>query len=179
MATKYSKHVVLATRVLAVIFATSFFDAVCFARLGETEAQVRDRYGKGTNFDDADNAWDDKTLLFFVPGPAGGEIRVWVYLVDGVSVAENYAFYSRDASECPIEGDVYEAAKAIINANSQGHQWRGLPGLPPPGIEILWVRSDNQLNTAVVWKNAMHVLEVSTAESHRKAEQHKKGLKGF
>lgn len=179
MKTRYWNQSRLFPCIVAVICMATSFDAVCFARLGETEAQLRARYGDASNADDPDNAWDDKTLEFSMPGPAGGEVIVFAHLVDGVSISENYLFYAKDGSEASVTGDIYEAAKAIINANSQGHTWRGLRGLPPPGMEVLWIRSDNSANTAIVWKNQPNVLEISTAESHKRVEQHKKGIGGF
>ena len=151
----------------------------CHARLGETEKQLVARYGEAELLDLPENAWDDKTLTFSVDGPAGGSIGVFAYMLDGVSVSENYIFFNADGSKSVMEGKVYEAAKAIIQANAEGNTWRGLPGLPPPGIEILWVRSDNRETTAVVWKNQPNVLEVTRAEAHLRQMQHKTGLKGF
>jgi len=179
MTTKYSIFPQFIVSFFTAVWLTSVFSPVCFARLGETEAQLRARYGDGKNADIPDNAWDDKTLEFTMPGPAGGEIIVVANLFNGVSIAENYLFYAKDGSRASVAEDVLEAAKAIVNANSQGHVWRGLPGLPPEGMEKLWVRSDNSANTAVVWKNLPHILEIGTAESHKRVAQHKNGIGGF
>jgi hypothetical protein len=156
------------------------FSQSAIAWLGETEKQLTARYGKSPNVDDPDNAWDDKTLFFEIPGPAGGRIEIIAYLVEGVCVAENYSFFTKDGAESPITGgSTYDAAKAIVQANSQGHTWRGQPGLPPRGMELLWRRSDGELNTAVVWKSALHRLDVTTAEARTRVEQHAKGVGGF
>jgi hypothetical protein len=180
MTTRYSNCPQLFARIVTAVCLTAVFSPVCFARLGETEAQLRARYGEGKNVDIPDNAWDDQTLEFTMPGPDGGEIIVVANLVDDVSIAENYLFYAEDGSRASVAGEVLDAAKTIVNANSQGRVWREVPpGLTPAGMEVAWVRSDNQANTAVVWKNQPYILEIGTAESNKRIAKHKSGVSGF
>jgi hypothetical protein len=155
---------------------------VCFARLGETEEQLGQRYGRPFYQS------TDKSVV-----PPGGEkrlnylkdnITVHVTLYQGRSVVEGYEFKDDGRKPLPIEGDVLDTAEAILEASSQGHGWRRhpMPQQVNPRILHVWQREDGNAS-AVVWRNEPNTLEVSDSEFMRESNRARKasstGASGF
>jgi hypothetical protein len=169
------------------IFACLAFAYVClpgasFGRLGETEEQLERRYGRPF-YQTTDRA----------NMPLGGEkrlnylkdnITVHVTLSRGRSVSEGYEFKTNDRRPMPIDGDVLNTAEAILDANSEGHEWSRHPAPQSvnPRILHVWQRSDGEAS-AVVWKNEPSMLELSDNEFMRETGRARRaesaGASGF
>lgn len=170
-------------RLLQVVaYSCLVFPAVCLARLGETEEQLERRYGRPF-YQTTDRA----------NMPPGGEkrlnylkdnITVHVTLHQGRSVSEGYEFNDSKRDPLPIEGDVVDTAEAILEASSQGHEWRRNPAPQRinPGILHVWQRSDGNAS-AVVWRNKTNMLEVTDTEFMKESNRARKagasGASGF
>jgi hypothetical protein len=156
--------------------------AVCLARLGETEEQLERRYGRPVY------QTTDKAGM-----PPGGEkrlnylkdnITVHVTLHQGRSVAEGYEFKDGSRGALPIEGDVIDTAEAILDASSQGHEWRRHPAPTRinPGMLHVWQRSDGKAG-AIVWRNKTNMLELTDMEFMKESNRARKagasGASGF
>lgn len=156
--------------------------SVSFGRLGENEQELERRYGRPFY------QTTDKANI-----PPGGEkrlnylrenITVHVTLSRGRSVAEGYEFKDNAQEPLPIEGKVLQTAEAILEANSEGHEWKRhpIPRSINPDILHVWQRSDGGAS-AVVWEKEPNMLELSDTafmqESNRARKAASAGASGF
>lgn len=165
-----------------VFYACLLSPAVCFGRLGETEDQLEKRYGR---------PFYQTTDQSMMP-PAGekrlnylkDDITVNVTLYQGRSVSEGYEFTDGDRRPAPIEGDLLVRAEAILEASSQGHNWKKHPAPQLVNRDILhvWERSDGNAS-AVVWRANPNTLELTDMEFMRESNRARKagaaGASGF
>jgi hypothetical protein len=165
-----------------VLYVCLISPAVCFGRLGETEEELERRYGRPFHeTTDADSM------------PPGGEkklaylkdnITVHVTLFRGRSVSEGYEFKDGDRNPTPIEGEVLEKAIAILDANSQGHEWdrHPSPARSNPNFFQVWNRTDGNA-VAIVWRNKSNMLELTDMEFMRESNRARRanaaGASGF
>ncbi len=149
----------------------------CFARLGETEAELEKRYGKPWHKEDKpkDTRPADKKLFFTKSGTI-----VQVAVFDGRSVIELYVFKDSDRKDVAVR-DEFEKATALLDANAEGATWESKL---PPGNHVLmyWDRSDDAAYAAV-FKSSPNVLQVYDMSFQREMTKHreqaKAGLDGF
>jgi hypothetical protein len=161
---------------LILVLGTS---AQCFARLGETEAAIRERYGHPFHMvtSRADVGRADKHLYF-----RKGDISVIVILFKGRCVGEMYTVRDKGGKELPID-DAFDKAEALLQANSNGVEWQeGNAVAVNPEMLRLWERADGKA-IAAVWKKSPSTLQVlesdfvnDNASSEKQAEA---GLEGF
>jgi hypothetical protein len=89
---------------LLIIFST--FGTMAQARLGDTEAEITARYGKGSN----------PGQSFHMYYTQGWVITVW--LMDGISACEKFQKNS---------GTTDQDIATLLSLNSQGHTWKVKP----------------------------------------------------
>ena len=149
----------------------------CFARLGETEAELEARYGKPERVTNkpADAAPADKEIVYFKDG-----MVVFVRVFRGRSVCEIYCFSDGKGKSVPVETDI-KKAEALLQANAGGAVWEAnAPGVH--GMQLLWKRSDGQA-LAAVWEtspNSLQVMDAAyVAESANSDKQKEAGVSGF
>lgn len=98
---------------IAVLFSVVALSAA-FGRIGETEAQILQRYGSPDTTIRVD---DRETLEKF----SWNDFRVLVYFLDGTSQGELIVGY-RSVGETMSDGDI----NALLAANAGGSEWEAL-----------------------------------------------------
>ncbi len=155
----------------------------CVARLGETEEDVRARFGEPL-WEATDKetvpAGGDKMLRFSKKG-----IEVFVTLRRGISVCEFYEFRDDNGDPEPISDDTnMRKVEGLLEANSQGHKWKRhvAAHMVLKGSRHVWERSDDGA-AAVVWAKDPNVLEVTDTKWRLEANRDEKaaasGVEGF
>lgn len=153
---------------------------ICWARLGETEAEILKRYGKPfeTDADPKKIGPADKKLYF-----SKGDNLVMVVIFRGHSVIEAYSFLDEDGKTVPVRDNI-EKAEALLQANAQGEEWVEHPAVHLVRDDLLaaWERSDDKA-MAAVFLNRPQTLEVSSLaywrEVNTSEKRAKAGADGF
>jgi hypothetical protein len=150
-------------RTLFTIFISLALGVPVFARIGETEAEIRARYGKPIKIDSESGLW------LFRPT---GDVRVALTFFDGKSACEVYDKPDKSAfSDNEIQ--------VLLDANSSGKQWTEALStyefkmwtLDTMGRKATYVKLAKQLIVATS--------EYLRAEEVRKARRESEKLKGF
>lgn len=155
----------------------------CLGRIGETEAEVRKRYGEPL--------WE-RTEGEVVPVGADkfiyfekNSIRVSVVLRRGKSVCEIYDFRDANGEQEPITDETnMNKVEGILEANSQGHKWKRhvAAHMVLKGSRHVWERTDDGA-AAIVWSNEPSVIEVTDTkwrlEANREEKTANAGVEGF
>lgn len=137
---------------------------ICFARLGETEAELEARYGKPYETI-GDAAPAEKLLLFQKDGTS-----VSVRIFNGRSACEIYRFRDAKGNKIAIKDDQAKL-KQILDANGNGAEWLGgASEAKEDKFDFMWMRSDFAASAAV-YRAAPEALEVYTLEYFNKAKE--------
>ena len=120
---------------LALLLAI-FSSGTLWARLGETEDQLIQRYGKPI----ADNqlpAWASKGVALHYMEFIKNNVTIFAYLLNGVSVIEEIG-----KGQYPMSD---QDKQILLSDNAGGHVWKEL--LPSDGVssEKRWLRDDGAL----------------------------------
>lgn len=149
-----------------------------WARIGETEEELKKRFGEPYTVNTKDITVGDKQLFFVKDG-----IDVVATILNGRSVGEGY-FFRKNGQPQPIEGDLLAKAAALVETNSHGRTWlkHPAPEQENPKIKHCWIRSDKNA-VAVIWKSKPDVLEVTLnsvqEETFRANQAEAAGVGGF
>lgn len=149
-----------------------------WARIGETEEELKKRFGEPYHVNTKQIEVGDKQLFF-----TKGDIDVVATILNGRSVGEGY-FFRLNGQPRTIEGDLLAKAAALVETNSQGQTWlkHPAPEQQNPEIKHCWIRSD-QNAAAVIWKSKPDVLEVTLKsvqeETFRANQAGAAGVGGF
>jgi hypothetical protein len=141
---------------IALIFSTTCAQA----NLGETVAQVVERYGKPTGFAEANAKTPFGSLLF----KAGG-YELIIFILDGkevgarVSKADKSAFTDAEM-------------QSILSADSDGAPWKSAPSDDPSSLQ--WTRDDQ---ATVLYDKDKRML-IFTSEAMSKAFENQKAKVG-
>lgn len=119
-------------QLLKAFFVVSLFGVVgnpAFAVLGETEAELVERYGKpdAVSVGDEDLAPAEKVIGW--SSPDGYDVVAC--LIDGRSVREIYVL------EEAVQGPVDATVKRLLNENADGDSWRVIPEEAMAGVNTL------------------------------------------
>jgi hypothetical protein len=152
----------------------------CWARLGETEAEIIKRYGQptGTDSDPKNLGIAEKKLRFFK-----GDTHVVVLIFRGRSVMECYTFLGEQVTPVPVRNNLAKA-EALLEASAQGEEWvrHPAPHLVRDDVLESWERSDGKA-MAMVYLNRPETLEVSDVAYQREwnasEKRAKAGADGF
>jgi len=172
----------MATKTLMAFVAVTLITATaekCMARLGETEAEIRARYGKPdweqTKPEEVSPA--EKHLHF-----RKGNIRVMVVIFKGCCASEAYSLLTKDGDDLPGP-EAADQFEALLQANAGGSRWiEGNAVAVNPKMNRFWERLDGEA-LAVVWKYNPSAIEIQdiafVRECRRSDEQGGVGLEGF
>jgi hypothetical protein len=146
-----------------------------FAAMGESEAEVRRRYGEPEKVQrggqDGIQEGVDRTMIFLVRRPSE-IIEVVVGFIGGESVTETYFFMDDEGNPQQLSRDNVAKAERLVRESSQGHQWSPVPvhlfsDSDKDGLDdylFFWSRSDNEKTTAAVQRDPGHALIIHSAE---------------
>lgn len=172
----------MATKILMAFVAVTLITCTaekCMARLGETEAEIRERYGHPYHMltSPKDIGRADKHLFF-----RKGDVSVITIFFKGRCVGEMYTLRDEQGEEVAVE-KVFKKVEALLQANAHGSEWQERNAVAVnPGMTLLWERADGKA-IAAVWKRNPSTLQVldsdfvnDNASSEKQADA---GLDGF
>jgi hypothetical protein len=143
-----------------VIFATTCPIHECFARLGESEQELLERFGKpiATHLRQLPPGVEKK-VDFFKNG-----IGVSVCLHRGRSVCERYWIVDpkSDKQGKPIDAGNIDTIRALVETNAQDSQWQEIPNADVASggkANYAWQRHDGRA-TAMVPSDMPDIVEV-------------------
>ncbi len=146
--------------VIAFVSFSAALSSQCLGWIGETEAEIRARYGEPVfaNTDPVDVPAGTDKLIHFKKDP----IHLSIGLSNGKSVVEMYDFRDKDGQKWPIGEANIAIVEGVLVFNSQGHSWKRNrdAALTVKGCRCAWERSDGGA-AAIVWDNEPSVLEVT------------------
>ena len=151
----------------------------CWARLGETEAELKERYGELVAPIGNGDA-GEKNLCFHKES-----VFVAAFVFRGRCVLEAYAF--AEVFPAPPPGaikDNIQKAQLLLKENEQGATWVKRPpkNIAGAGTSLFWERSDAEA-LAFVCENLPEMLAVMDAsymkELEANAKNNDEGLRGF
>ena len=140
----------------------------CFARLGETEAEIVKRYGKPLrHIEKPTYAAAEKQLLFSL---GSGSLRVTFH--EGKSVVEELQLVGDDGKGLLWKSHV-ELAEKVLSAEAKGGKWGAETVGADDPYELLWRRSDKKAfalvkkdspNDLGIWDHEFMLLNVKANE---------------
>ena len=126
---------VMAVFAVAVVVASA---EMCFARLGETEAELEARYGKPS----------EVVMQPKFVGPAEKTLHwnkndtfVSVVIYRGRCVQHSFAFYDARNNKVPVKQNL-QKAMALLEENAEGEKWSPRPEFADNELLLVWERSD-------------------------------------
>jgi hypothetical protein len=130
-------------RVLAVFLVGAVLNAsgpLCFARLGETEAELEARYGKpdSTAENPKHSAPAEKVLYW-----NNDAFMVAACTWRGRCVQESCSFYGPGGEKMPVR-DILKMADGFLKTNGGDGTWVLQPHMANEQLELVWVRSDRK-----------------------------------
>jgi hypothetical protein len=136
------------TPFILILLLALCFEATAWARLGETESAVAQRYGRTAY--KLHRAWGDEEK-FSMNG-----FSITVTFIHGVSVGELF--------ESPGHIITDEEMVDLLAANSEGHSWSDAPSydIPKhayPPVKQMWVRPNG--STAVLTASSLEFKSIS------------------
>jgi hypothetical protein len=128
----------------------------CFAWLGETEEQIRERYGAPISSDENPSPPAEKVLTFL----ADDSSSVTVVFFNGRSACELYKFNSPRIGETDVP-----KIEEILAKNTRRAKWKRMtnPAASNPNIVLGWMRLDFAASASVMTEPA-DTLQVSDNE---------------
>lgn len=146
----------MAVSAMAMVVASA---EMCFARLGETEAELEARYGKPS-----------KVVMQpkFV-GPAEKTLHwnkqdtfVSVVIYRGRCVQHSVAFYDAGNNKVSVKQNL-QKAMSLLEENAQGEEWSPRPEFAGNELLLVWERSDFKAIAYVTSKSPHELLIENTA----------------
>lgn len=151
------KRLLCLSVVLTVLMAVP---SVSFARLGETEDELIERFGQPVSDITAKDQVGiaDKILMF-----KKGDTVIHATIYKGQCVSEGYQFMDSNGNEVAINGAALEKADAALGANAAGFRWQKHPNPSAINPDMLhaWNRTDGAV-AAIVWRNKPSILEINS-----------------
>jgi hypothetical protein len=144
---------------LSMIWAgVALVPAISFARLGETEDELIERFGQPVSeiTDKDELGIADKELVF-----KKDDTIIHATIYKGRCASEGYRFMDRNGKDVSLRGLAVEKANAALGANAAGFRWVKAPDPTAINPDMLhaWNRSDGKV-AAVVWENNPAMLEI-------------------
>lgn len=133
---------------------------ICFARLGETEAELDARYGDPAAVQTPPDVLPpaEKQKLWILDGPQNTAMVVMALIHNGRCVRECHSFRT-DGKAMPLKNFPAEV-KSLLEANATGGKWEdGRPDFIQPNFAMQLMRSDGKA-FAYAWKNDPNVLVI-------------------
>lgn len=166
---------------LALLSGVALMPTVSFARLGETEDELIERFGQPVSeiTDKDELGIADKELVF-----KKDDTIIHATIYKGRCASEGYRFMDRNGKDVSLRGLAVEKANAALGANAAGFRWVKMPDPTAINPDMLhaWNRSDGKV-AAVVWENNPSMIEIQDMNYVRADNQAKQagaaGKSGF